>query len=199
MKQQSFFSHTYVQKGPEWVELKKKKINFFFLKKKNKKKLRKKMQNEIERKKMQTNALTTLHGFCSSALSPWWYVLHMMSFNYPTQPTREERLRYQNWFETTLELIPCDVCKNPRQCLDMIGYNPQIDLATRSAFVVCVWDLHNKINERLQKPFFPLHELIYQMEQFRASECNEDSCTLASTMLEPHCKIVMELKSKRLK
>ncbi len=139
---------------------------------------------------------TSSHGFCSSSLSPWWYVLHMKSFDYPVKPTIKERLEVTDWFEKTLKFIPCDVCKNLSQILESIGYNSQVDLANREAFAICVWRLHNKVNERLNKPFFLFSELQKQMEQLRASECNTDCCTINS-MREPYCRLTVEFKPKK--
>lgn len=136
------------------------------------------------------------NGFCSSVLGPWWFVLHMKSFDYAPRPTFQQRREMEQWFLSYLKAIPCSACKNLDRILEDTGWDPQIDLATRQTFVIYVWRLHNELNTRLRHPFYPLQNLITYMESLRATECSPDRCTIRSRF-EPHAVITIEHRPAR--
>jgi len=134
------------------------------------------------------------HGFCSMTFAPFWFVLHMVSLDYPTTPTRAERILYTQWFENMGKVLPCSVCRgNFENNLKALKYNPLIDFASRNTFAYLVWRLHNKINEDLNKHIqVPWDNFTSFYEQLRATDCSGDSCK--STRVGPQCtlKVVRE-------
>jgi len=136
------------------------------------------------------------HGFCSMTFAPFWFVLHMVSLDYPITPTRAERQLYTQWFENMGKVLPCSVCRgNFENNLKALNpkYNPLIDFASRTTFAHLVWRLHNKINEDLNKHIQVTWDNFKSFyEQLRATDCSGDSCK--STRVGPQCtlKVVRE-------
>ena len=42
---------------------------------------------------------------------PMWHYLHTMSFNYPVNPTNEDKKHYKEFFITLQYVLPCVGCK----------------------------------------------------------------------------------------
>jgi hypothetical protein len=39
-----------------------------------------------------------------------WQYLHTLTFNYPTNPTKEDKLKYYNHFKSLGDMLPCPTC-----------------------------------------------------------------------------------------
>ena len=40
-----------------------------------------------------------------------WFFMHTLSFNYPDNPTQNDKLNIKNFFENLKYLIPCETCR----------------------------------------------------------------------------------------
>ena len=40
-----------------------------------------------------------------------WFFLHSVSFNYPDNPTKNDKVEYKRFFESIQYILPCDNCK----------------------------------------------------------------------------------------
>jgi len=40
-----------------------------------------------------------------------WYFLHTMSFNYPVEPTKEDKKNYMNFLKSLQYVLPCKSCR----------------------------------------------------------------------------------------
>ena len=49
--------------------------------------------------------LTTVWG------APMWHYLHTMSFNYPVNPTLEQKRHYRNFVLNLKNVLPCKYCR----------------------------------------------------------------------------------------
>ena len=80
-----------------------------------------------------------------------WHYLHMMSFNYPVDPTPENKKHYRDFIINLQHVLPCKYCrinlknnfkKKPLQMCHM---------ASRETFSRYVYELHETINKMLHK------------------------------------------------
>lgn len=88
------------------------------------------------------------NGFVSSCWGPvMWFLLHMISFTYPVEPTLIDKNNYRVWFECLGKVLPCGPCRNKFQGnLKSIEYNPDHVFANRDTFVAMVYKLHKLVN-----------------------------------------------------
>ena len=41
-----------------------------------------------------------------------WHSLHTISFNYPVNPTEEDKIRYYKYFKYLGKVLPCKYCRD---------------------------------------------------------------------------------------
>lgn len=105
---------------------------------------------------------------------PLWHYLHTMSFNYPVQPTDEDKKHYRDFIVNLQYVLPCKYCrinltnnlkKKPIQMCDM---------ANRETFSRYVYELHELINKMLKKKSHLTYcDVRERYEHFR-SRCTEE-------------------------
>ena len=44
--------------------------------------------------------------------NPGWEFLHTITFNYPLNPTSEDKDRYRQYFELVGKMLPCKYCRD---------------------------------------------------------------------------------------
>jgi len=96
-----------------------------------------------------------------------WYILHIISFNYPVQPSYADKRIYHDFYVNFKDLIPCSNCrKHYEQNLHINPITPALD--TRADLVKWVIDMHNLVNISLGKPTMTVQEVMvaYQMNNF---------------------------------
>ncbi|KAI0001062.1 sulfhydryl oxidase [Russula vinacea] len=80
-----------------------------------------------------------------------WKLLHTMTLRYPEHPTDDEREALRSYFYLTSRLYPCGECAAEfQQLLEL--YPPQTASRLSASGWLCF--VHNKVNERLEKPIF---------------------------------------------
>jgi len=80
-----------------------------------------------------------------------WKLLHTMTLRYPEHPTDNEREALRSYFHLTSRLYPCGECASEfQQLLEL--YPPQTSSRLSASGWLCF--VHNKVNERLEKPIF---------------------------------------------
>jgi hypothetical protein len=105
---------------------------------------------------------------------PLWHVLHTISFNYPINPTDEDKNRYMDFILNLRYTLPCKYCrinlinnfkKKPLQMCDM---------ASRATFSRYIYDLHETVNRMLHKKSNLTYcDVRERYEHFR-SRCTEE-------------------------
>ena len=50
--------------------------------------------------------MTTIWG------PPLWHVLHTISFNYPINPNKEQKINYYNFYNNLKNILPCKYCRD---------------------------------------------------------------------------------------
>ena len=91
-------------------------------------------------------------GMLTSVWGPaQWHYLHMMSFNYPVNPTLEDKKHYREYVLNLRHVLPCKYCrinlannfkKKPLQMCHM---------KSRETFSRYIYELHETINRMLNK------------------------------------------------
>jgi len=105
-----------------------------------------------------------------------WHSLHTMSFNYPINPTLEEKKHYRNFILSLRNVLPCKYCRiNLKENFKQLPLTMS-HMKTRDTFSRYVYDLHELINKMLKKrsglKFCDVRE---RYEHFRARCTNENS------------------------
>jgi hypothetical protein len=106
---------------------------------------------------------------------PMWHYLHTMSFNYPVNPTPEDKKHYRDFIINLQYVLPCKYCrinlknnfkKKPLQMCDM---------NSRETFSRYVYELHELINKMLKKQSNLTYcDVRERYEHFR-SRCTEEN------------------------
>lgn len=102
---------------------------------------------------------------------PLWLVLHLMTFNYPVEPTARDRRHYRRFFRLLRHVLPCGACRrNLKRNLRACPLT-DADLASRDDLSRWLHRLHICVNRTLDKP--PEEDEDYEVlrafcEHFRA-------------------------------
>jgi hypothetical protein len=89
----------------------------------------------------------------------FWYVLHLITFGYPDQPSYIEQRGYHDFFINLQHVIPCLKCrKHYAKHLQEHPIGPYLN--TKSNLVKWLVDMHNIINQYLNKPTINIEEAI---------------------------------------
>lgn len=96
-----------------------------------------------------------------------WTFLHTITFNYPLEPTDEDKSNYSNYFKLVGAMLPCKYCR--QSYLIYYKYFP-IDPFLDSREGVCYWlyRLHELINQKIFKDNISFEEVIRKYEDIRA-------------------------------
>lgn len=80
-----------------------------------------------------------------------WHYLHTMSFNYPVNPTKEQKKHYKDFIYSLVNVLPCRHCRdNLKKNLKKMPIN-QDSLRNRETFSRYVYNLHELVNKMLGK------------------------------------------------
>ena len=92
------------------------------------------------------------NGFLTSVWGPpFWFILHIISFNYPVKPTETEKNKYYNFIMSLNNILPCGSCrKNIIKNLKSIKFSKK-NMKTRNTFSKAIYDLHEEVNKMLNK------------------------------------------------
>lgn len=89
-----------------------------------------------------------------------WKFMHYITLSYPDNPTNEDKVNVRNFFTSCQQLLPCDKCKKEfKKYLDNIPLNDNI---LKSRYELSNWllNIHNKVNNNLNKPSITYDEMI---------------------------------------
>ena len=81
---------------------------------------------------------------------PLWKEMHIKTFNYPENPTQQDKVRIVKYFKNIKNRIPCDKCK--RHYTRELFIDPvENHVNSKKKLIKWLIDLHNKVNARLGK------------------------------------------------
>ena len=104
------------------------------------------------RKTYSNKDFSSSDGFLTSVWGPMlWSYLHTMSFNYPNEPTAENKKHYREFILNLQYVLPCKFCRQ-----NLVENLKQLPLTVshmknRETFSRYVYDLHELINTMLHK------------------------------------------------
>ena len=98
-----------------------------------------------------------------------WHYLHTMSFNYPVNPTCDDKVHYRDFILSLRNVLPCGKCRK-NLCVNFKKLPLKMKhMASRETFSKYVYDLHELINKMLHKKSGLTFEQVRERyEHFRA-------------------------------
>jgi hypothetical protein len=105
----------------------------------------------------------------------YWFFLHTISMTYPHHPNAVTKKKYYEFIQNLPLFIPVDTMSSEfSKLIDQYPVTPYLD--NRESFVRWTWFIHNKINQKLEKPTITLSEFhvkyydAYKPKQLKKSE-----------------------------
>jgi len=105
---------------------------------------------------------------------PMWHYIHTMSFNYPINPTLDDKKHYKDFIINLQYVLPCKYCrinlknnlkKKPLQMCDM---------ANRETFSKYVYELHELVNKMLNKKSHLTYCQVRERYEHFRSRCTQE-------------------------
>ena len=98
-----------------------------------------------------------------------WHYMHTMSFNYPVNPTNEDKHNYMKFILNLKNVLPCGKCrKNLRKNLKRLPLTIS-QMQSRETFSKYIYNLHELINTMLgKKSGLSYDDVRERYEHFRA-------------------------------
>ena len=85
-----------------------------------------------------------------------WLFMHSISFQYPENPTEEDKNNYKVFFESLKNTIPCPKCREHYS--ENLKQKP-IQLNSRDELIQWVIDIHNEVNKKNSKKIYSRQEV----------------------------------------
>ena len=93
-----------------------------------------------------------------------WFFLHTISMCYPLRPNAVTKKKYYEFVQNIPLFIPIEKMSSDfSKLLDEYPVTPYLD--NRESFIRWVWFIHNKINEKLEKPQYTLNDFYIQYHE----------------------------------
>lgn len=98
-----------------------------------------------------------------------WHYLHTMSFNYPANPSCDDKAHYRDFILSLRHVLPCGKCRK-NLCVNFKKLPLKMKhMASRETFSKYIYDLHELINKMLHKKSGLTFEQVRERyEHFRA-------------------------------
>uniref|UniRef100_A0A6C0E3A8 thiol oxidase n=1 Tax=viral metagenome TaxID=1070528 RepID=A0A6C0E3A8_9ZZZZ len=142
---------------------------------KNKTRKRTSTRNRVYKK----NDFVSSDGMLTTVWGPSiWHYLHIMSFNYPVQPTDDDKKHYYDFMINLQNVLPCKYCReNLKKNYKELPLT-QKHMENRESFSRYVYNLHELINKMLHKKSnLSYCDVRERYEHFRA-RCTEENRTV---------------------
>jgi hypothetical protein len=125
---------------------------------------------------------------------PQWHFLHTMSFNYPIEPTQEDKVHYRDYILSLQHVLPCKYCRiNLKTNLKTLPLT-MAEMKNRESFSRYVYELHELVNRMLKKKSNLTYcDVRERYEHFRAR------CTEEKPVIFKYMKNVKTKKNKKEK
>ncbi len=98
-----------------------------------------------------------------------WHYLHTMSFNYPVNPTEQDKRHYMDFILSLRNVLPCGKCR--KNLSTNLKKFPLLmtHMKSRETFSKYIYDLHEFVNTMLKKKSGLTYETVRNTyENFRA-------------------------------
>ena len=115
-----------------------------------------------------------------------WHTIHTMSFNYPVEPTKEDKRNYRNFILSLKYVLPCGKCrKNLRKNFKKLPLEMK-HMASRDSFSRYIYNLHELINTMLKKESGLSYEVVRERYEHFRSRCTAPT-QFPAPVLEKGC------------
>ena len=113
-------------------------------------------------------------GMLTSVWGPsMWHYLHTMSFNYPVEPTCDNKRQYQSFILNLQNVLPCGKCRrNLKKNFKKMPLKWE-NMASRETFSKYIYDLHELINEMLGKKSGLTYPMVRERYEHFRSRCTK--------------------------
>lgn len=100
----------------------------------------------------------------------YWFFLHTLAMCYPHRPNTISKKKYYDFIHNLPLFIPIEnIASHFSQLLDQYPVSPYLD--SRDAFIRWMHFIHNKINQRLEKPSISLSKFYeHYYEQYKPND-----------------------------
>jgi hypothetical protein len=114
-------------------------------------------------------------GFLTSVWGPaLWHSLHIMSFNYPVNPTQEDKEHYRDYILSLQHVLPCKYCRQNLKTNFKSMPLTMTEMKDRESFSRYIYELHELVNRMLKKKSNLTYcDVRERYEHFR-SRCTEE-------------------------
>lgn len=116
-----------------------------------------------------------------------WHSLHVISFNYPIEPTIQQKQQYLSFMKSVGTVLPCRYCRdNFKKNLKAVPLTMST-MKNRHTFSLWLYNLHEEINKMLgKKSGLSYEDVRDRYEHFRA-RCLKPRKTKKKSKLEKGC------------
>jgi hypothetical protein len=91
----------------------------------------------------------------------YWFFLHTVAMTYPHHPNTITKKKYYEFIQNLPLFIPVEeISKEFEKMIDLYPITPYLD--NRDSFIRWTHFIHNKINEKLEKPQISLNDFFIQ-------------------------------------
>ena len=91
----------------------------------------------------------------------YWFFLHTVAMTYPHHPNAVTKKKYYEFVQNLPLFIPVEeISKEFEKMIDLYPITPYLD--NRDSFIRWTHFIHNKINEKLEKPQITLNDFFVQ-------------------------------------
>jgi hypothetical protein len=100
----------------------------------------------------------------------YWFFLHTVAMTYPHHPNSVTKKKYFEFIQNLPLFIPVDeISKEMEKLIELYPITPYLD--NRDSFVRWTHFIHNKINEKLEKPPITLNDFFIQYyDQYKSKK-----------------------------
>jgi hypothetical protein len=140
--------------------------------------------NKTRKRTFKKSDLISGDGMLTTVWGPSiWLFLHTMSFNYPVNPTPEDKEHYKTFILSLQHVLPCKYCRlNLKKNFKKLPIQHS-DMKNRETFSRYIYQLHELINTMLgKKSGLSYSDVRERFEHFRAR------CTIEQFMKEKKTK-----------
>jgi hypothetical protein len=111
-------------------------------------------------------------GMMTSIWGPsMWHILHTVSFNYPTQPTKKDKINYMNFYKNLVHILPCKYCRiNFVKNLKKVPLTMD-SMKNRGTLSKWAYDIHEEVNNMLKKKSNLSYEDVRERYETFRSRC----------------------------
>ena len=106
---------------------------------------------------------------------PLWHTLHTISFNYPVEPTLQQKRHYRDFVISLQNVLPCKYCRmNLKKNMKQMPLTME-HMKDRASFSRYIYNLHELVNRMLKKKSgLSYCEVRERYEHFR-SRCTQNT------------------------